>query len=47
MATSLSVSNCNIIMTGELMHTASKERMVPELVLLSECVPQLSEVDVD
>ena len=29
-------------MTGEPMHTASKERMTPELMLLSECAPQLS-----
>ena len=33
---------CNIIMTGEPTHTASKERMVPELMLLSERMPQLS-----
>ena len=29
-------------MTGELMHTASKERMVPELMFSSERTPQLS-----
>ena len=29
-------------MTGEPTHTTSKERMVPELMFLSERVPQLS-----
>ena len=29
-------------MTGEPMHTASKERMAPELMFLSERAPQLS-----
>ena len=33
---------CNIIITGEPTHTASKERMAPELMLPSEHVPQLS-----
>ena len=33
---------CNIVMTGEPTHTASKERMVPELMFLSERAPQLS-----
>ena len=32
----------NIIMTGEPMHTASKERIAPELMISSEHVPQLS-----
>ena len=29
-------------MTGEPTHTASKQRMVPELMFSSECAPQLS-----
>ena len=33
---------CNLIMTCEPTHTASKERMVPELMSLSKCMPQLS-----
>ena len=33
---------CNIIMTGEPTHTESKERMVPELMFSSECMPHLS-----
>ena len=32
----------NIIMTGEPLHTTSKERMAPELMFSSEHVPQLS-----
>ena len=31
----------NIITTGELMHTASKERMMPELMFSSERMPQV------
>ena len=43
MFTSISAGEfCNIIMTGEPTHTASKERMAPKLILSSECVPQLS-----
>ena len=30
------------LFTGEPMHTASKERMVPELMFLSERTPQVS-----
>ena len=33
---------CNIIMTGEPTHTASKERMAPKLMFLSERMTQLS-----
>ena len=33
---------CNIIMAGEPTHTASKERMAPELMFSPEHVPQLS-----
>ena len=33
---------CNIIMTGEHTHTASKERMAPEVMFLLECAPQHS-----
>ena len=29
-------------MTGEPMYTASKERMAPEVMFLTECAPQLS-----
>ena len=36
---------CNIIMTGNTMHTASKKTMVPELTFLSEHAPQLSFTD--
>ena len=32
-------------MTGEPVHTASKERMAPQLMLSSECVSQLSITD--
>ena len=32
-------------MTGGAMHTASKERMMPEVMFLTECVPQLSIAD--
>ena len=31
---------CNIIMSGEPMYTASKERMVSEVMFLTECAPQ-------
>ena len=31
---------CNITMTGEPMHTASKEGIAPELMISSEHVPQ-------
>ena len=33
---------CNNIMTGEYTYTASKERVMPELMFSSECMPQLS-----
>ena len=34
-----------IIMTGEPAHTSSKERIAPELIFLSEHVPQVSITD--
>ena len=34
----------NIIITGKPMHTASKERMAPELMFSSERAPQLSKL---
>ena len=30
---------CSTIMTGEPAHTTLEERMVPDLMFLSECVP--------
>ena len=36
---------CNIIVTGELVHTASKGRMEPEVMFLTERMPQLSITD--
>ena len=36
---------CNIAKTGEPMHTTSKERIAPDLMFLSECIPQLSITD--
>ena len=32
-------------MTGDPTHTASKEKMAPELMFSSECAPQLSVTD--
>ena len=36
---------CNVTMTGEPMHTASKERMAPELMFSSECASQISNTE--
>ena len=33
---------CNIIMTGESAHTASKEMIVPGLMFPSECAPAIN-----